>query len=83
MNKTLIQSYIDKIKLDDIRQFAIRQNVFLEEDELQVIYNYVKNDNERFFKNPDGVLMEIKEKVKEDTFTVISELYNRYRLFLG
>lgn len=83
MNKTLIQSYIDKIKLDDIRQFAIRQNVFLEDDELQVIYNYVKNDNERFFKNPDGVLMEIKGKVKEDTFTVISELYNRYRLFLG
>lgn len=83
MNKTLIQSYIDKIKLDDISQFAIRQNVFLEDDELQVIYNYVKNDNERFFKNPDGVLMEIKGKVKEDTFTVISELYNRYRLFLG
>ena len=83
MNKTLIQSYIDKIKLDDIRQFAIRQNVFLEDEELQVIYNYIKNDNERFFKNPDGVLRELKEKVNGDTFTVINELYNRYRFFLG
>ncbi len=83
MNKTLIQSYIEKIKLDDIRQFAISQNVFLEDEELQIIYNYIKNDNERFFKNPEGVLMEIQGKVRGEVFAVINELYNRYRFFLG
>ena len=49
------------------------------DNDIDVVYSYIKNDYKRFFKNPLDVLYEIKNKVSNDTFDEIIKLYDKYK----
>ena len=48
--------------------------VILEEEELELIYNYIKYEYQRFFNDPNSVLLEIRGKVREKVYLVINNL---------
>ena len=82
MNKQLILNYINKIKKEDINSFSLKQGISLTDNELNIIYDYLKNDSIRLLNNPLNVINEIKEKVNNNVYNKIIELYEKYKLFL-
>ena len=83
MNNSLIVGYIDRLRIEDIDNFSRKMGVILEEGELELIYNYIKYEYQRFMDDPNSVLLEIRGKVREEVYLVINNLYNKYRMFLG
>lgn len=83
MNNSLIIGYIDRLRIEDVDNFSRKMGVILEEEELELIYNYIKYEYQRFFNDSNSVLLEIRGKVREEVYLVINNLYNKYRMFLG
>ena len=63
------------ITKEDIKNFALKQNIDLTNNEIDVIYTYIEND----INNPLKILSEIKDKVKPKTYETILTLYNTYK----
>ena len=79
LNRLIIYEYINKLSYEDVRSFCNYKKIDVSDSELQIIYNYIKNDYIRFFNNPSEVLNEIKYKVDDDTFKEIMSLYEKYK----
>lgn len=79
MNRLLIYEYINRLRREDIIKFSNMKGIKLENNELDVIYYYVKKEYKRFFNNPMEVLREVKDKVSENTFREIMQLYDKYK----
>ena len=79
MNKLIIYEYMNRIKRQDIINFGMSQGIRLNDYEVDVIYNYIKNDRKRMLSNPELVLDEAKYKVSDLTYKKILELYNKYK----
>ena len=79
MNKVLLYKYIDKIKKEDILKFGIKEGIIIKKDELDLIYDYIKNDYERIIDKPMDILIEIKDKVSNKLYQKLLELYDKYK----
>ncbi len=80
MNFLIISKYINKLAKDDINKFALSQNIKLTNDELNIIYNHIKNDYQTFLtKDPNIILNQVKTEVREEVYNKIIELYNQYK----
>lgn len=83
MNKLILINYANKIKRNDIIDFLDKQGIILDDYEVNILYNYIRNDIERMLDNPQGILYEIKEKVSNTTYLKILDLYNKYKYFIN
>ena len=80
MYENFIKPYIDKLNKEDIIKFAKNNDVSLENYELDIIYNYIKNDwKTLIFGNPTPVFTDLKLKLKEETYNKCVTLYNKYK----
>ena len=79
MNRILVYEYINRLRREDIVKFCVIKGIVASDNEIDVVYNYIKRDYKRFFNNPDEVLKEIKNDVSSNTFSIIMELYNKYK----
>ena len=79
MNKVLLYKYIDKIKKEDILKFGIKEGIIIKKDELDLIYDYIKNDYEKIIDKPMDILIEIKDKVSNKLYQKLLELYDKYK----
>ena len=83
MNIYLISEYVKRLKKEDINKFALKQGVTLDTEELDLIYNHVKNDYKTFiYGNPRPILDEVRTKVKPLTYNKIETLYQQFRGFV-
>ena len=82
MNKLIVYQYINKLRREYIVNFCSIKGFSVSDMEIDIIYNYIKNDYKRFFSNPDVILNEVKSKVSDETFKIIMELYNKYKNFI-
>ena len=82
MNRLLIYEYIKKLKKDDIINFCYRKNINITNNELDIIYYYIKKDYKRFFNNHEEIINEIKGKVSDNTFNELMKLYDKYKQFI-
>ena len=83
MNNYLIIEYIKRLRKEDIQKFALKQDIKLEEDELNIIYNHIKNDYQRFInEDPKPILNQVKKEVKPATYNKIEELYEQFKDYL-
>lgn len=79
MNKIILYQYINKIKKEDIVKYGIKEGIIIKQDELDLIYNYIKNDYDKIINKPMDVIIEIKDKVSSRLYQKILELYDKYR----
>lgn len=79
MNKIFIYEYINRLRRDDIIKFCNLKGINISNNEIDIIYDYIKYDYKRFFNNPTEVLNEIKLKVSDNTFKEIMKLYDKYK----
>ena len=82
MNKVIIKQYMNNITKEDIYKFGIKQNIIINEHDLNIIYSYIKNDSERIINNHEEVLNEIKDIVADDTYIKLKELYEKYKIYI-
>lgn len=79
MNKYFIYEYISRIKKEDIVNYSMHIGIELDDNDLEIIYYYLKNEYQRFFNNPQEIFMEIKGKISKHTYDVLLDLYNKYK----
>ena len=82
MNKLFIYEYINRLKKEDIVSFCNVKGINVNDKDLNVVYNYIKNDYKRFFNDPLVVLDEVKTLVSNYTYNEIIKLYDKYKNFI-
>ena len=75
----LIRMYINSLKKEDIYNYIKKNNYIVGDDDINTIYLYIKNYYNEFFKDPDSVLNKIKKDVSSNTFSLLLDLYNKYK----
>lgn len=77
----LIKQYIDKITLNNINDFAIKNNCFLNKNELNTLFYIVKNNYEEILKGHDQDSIKLlKENASVENYDKIIRLYNEYKV---
>ena len=79
MNKFIIYKYMEKITRDDIKKYAIREETNLSNNELDLIYAYIKKYPKRILNEPMEVIDEIKDDLSKDVYNKLLELYQKYK----
>ena len=82
MNRLFITEYIKKLTKEDILRYGIKQDIVLTKDELDIIYNYIKNRYQDIFDNPIKVINEIKGNIRDNVYNKILELYDKYKNYI-
>ena len=83
MNKLIIYKYIDRIRKIDIMNYGIKEGIELNDEEINLIYFYIKNRYMDFFNNPADIFREIEGNVRDNVYSKIIELYNKYKRYIG
>lgn len=80
MNIYLIEQYIKKITKSDINKFALSQQIKLNNQELDCLYNHLKKDYKTFlYGNQRAILDEIQKEVEPSTYQKLELLYFQYK----
>ena len=80
MNIYLIEEYVNRLTRNDIERFALKQGIVLDNDELNIVYNYIKKNYKTIiYRNPKDILLEIKKIVKPLTYNKIENLYIKFK----
>ena len=76
----MITEYINKLKKEDINNYAQKQGIKLDKEELDIVYNYIKTNYKNIiYYTIEKTLSEIKYKVKPLTYIKIEELITKYK----
>ena len=80
MNIYLIEDYVRRLTKGDVERFALKQGIVLDNEELDIVYNYIKKDYKTIiYGNPRDILIDIKGKVKPLTYNKIENLYEKFK----
>ena len=80
MYEKLIKEYINKLTEEQIKEYALKKNVALTNDETKIIYLYIKNYWQIFYKgDPEELFKELKEKLQPNTYNEIIKIYQEYK----
>ena len=87
MTEFLIKRYISKLSLSEIDSFSKKNGLSLSEDELNLIYDYIKNDwHTIIYGNPRPILDDLNSKLDDYSYQKIEKLYiefkNKYKNYL-
>lgn len=76
-----IKQHINKITINNINDFAIKNNCFLNEIELNVIFNVIRNNYMDILNGDDGESLTIlKNNLSLENYNKIIRLYNEYKV---
>ena len=78
MKEKLIKSYISHLSKDDIIMYAKKNNIILNDTEIDIIYNNIKNNTDELLSNPINVLNKYKNNLSSNTYNKLYELYTIY-----
>lgn len=79
MYKLLIAQYINKLTIDDVNKFAIKNNIYLSTDELNIIFITLKNNWETIlYCDPKPIFDDLKTKLNPNSYQKGLALYNTY-----
>lgn len=80
--KNIIRNYIQNLKKEDIINFCRKNNLFLNNSELNFIYNNLKNNFEYIYDNQSEFLLGLKNNLTSYNYRVLEEYYYKYRDYL-
>ena len=87
MISKLIENYVNKMNISDVNNFALSNNINLNNTELDIVYNTIKkNWYTLIYGDYTSIFNNIKDKFDTDTYKKIEELFfyfkNKYQKFL-
>lgn len=77
----ILKKYVNMLKKEDIITFAKNNNILLEKEELDLIYNTIKNRYNEIYENGIKVINEYKDRLKVNTYNKLIELYNNIKKY--
>lgn len=80
MKDKLLKNYVNKLSINDINDFAVKNDIVLNKNELNTIYDIIKNDyDELLYGNSDNVFNKLKSNVSSDNYDKIINLFFLYK----
>ena len=77
---SLIKQYVNKMTINNINDFAVKHNINLCENELNLLLNIVKNNYQEILNGKDEIVKKkLKENLAEENYQRIIKLYNEYK----
>ena len=77
MYENLIRNYVSKMTINDIKKYASIKNINATEEEMQIVYEFIKKYYSKFNKN-DMFFIEkyLKPKIRPQLYNQLLILYN-------
>lgn len=76
MNDFILKSYVDKLSIKHIKEYAKKNNIVLKNNEDEIIYDYIKKYYKEFYYGePKNLLDELKSTLSCPTYEKLEELY--------
>ena len=75
-NKELIKKYINILTPEDIKKYALKENIEVTQQEVTIIYNFIKNHYQELLDNDTSVFRILKIQIRPILFDKIISLYN-------
>lgn len=76
MNELLLQTYIKKLKKEHIIEYAKNNDIILQNNEVDVIYEYLTKYFKVFYNgDPTNLFIELKSKLSPNTYKKLIQLY--------
>ena len=75
----IIERYMNKISKTDVDNFARKNNIFLNEEELEFTYIFVKKNWQTVIANPTALNLDrYRDKFSEENLVKIKKLFKEY-----
>lgn len=75
----LVKRYMSNLKIEQVEEFALKNDVQLSSEELAFTYEFVKKNWEIIFQNPNLLNLErYKSKFSEENFVKVQKLFAMY-----
>ena len=82
MTRNLIINYINKITKFDIENYISKENIEHTKEEIDLIYQSIKNDYNEILNNFQNYIIRFKDKLNTNLYNKIIEKYNQYKKFI-
>ena len=80
----LIKSYVSRMTKEDVIRFTQKNDIYLNEYELDFTYRFIKKNYEALYANPNIDLSKYKEQFSEENYNKIMKLVAEYKAkYLG
>ena len=78
--KNIIINYIEKsLSIDEIIEFAKKNNIKITTSESIIIYNFIKENYISILNKDNNKIGELKNYIRDDLYQEIISLYNKYK----
>lgn len=83
----LLERYINKLSIEDINNFLIKKDIYLNNEELEFTYKFVKKNWNQILSDPNTFnINNYKDKYSIENFkkinNLVKESYIKYRKYL-
>ena len=79
MYEKLIKEYLKKLTINDIDNFALKNNITLKYGENKIIYDFIKQRwMEVYNGNTKDAFSYLKNNISKETYDFIMKLYNEF-----
>lgn len=79
MIQKMIEEYVNRLSKDDVITFGIKNGIELNNKELDIVYNHIKqNWKTIIYGNPKPILEDIKQNTSPLTYQKIENLYTKF-----
>ena len=80
MYELIIKEYINKLNINDIKKYAYNNNISLNDNETNYLYNFIKNRWRELYRKKDiTILYKLKDNINIDAYNHIITLFNKYK----
>lgn len=80
MKDKLIENYIKNMTINDLDALAKNNNIFLNNQEKIILYDYLQKYWYQFYKgNPTNIINDLKNKITQENFEKGLNIYNQYK----
>ncbi len=80
--KSVIKNYIQNLKKEDIISFCKKNNLTLNNDELNYIFNNLKQNFEYIYDNQSEFLTGLKNNLSNNNYKELEGYYYKYKNYL-
>jgi hypothetical protein len=75
----IIKKYVSMLTIKDISDFGIKNDIYLDNDELNVLYDVIKNNYEVLLNDDKRVFKYLEGKIRTDNLNKIKTLFYGYK----
>lgn len=83
MYENIIKNYVDKLTKEDIINYSKKEDIFLNDNEINVIYDEIKNKWKQLYNGNTRVITDLENKINNKAYNKLIDLYITYKKFLN